>query len=105
MPLAQQEVPARLRQRFCLVCGYDGPELQGDGGDETYRCPACDADLYTRPPRSYAELEGLDVGSPVVNSLVASGSGGEQRARGLPAILARLLGLIRPTRAKTGQRA
>ncbi len=59
MPLAYQDVPARLRQRCCLICGYDGPELQGDIGDETYRCPACDADLYARPPRSYAELEGF----------------------------------------------
>jgi len=24
-----------------------------------FRCPACDADLYRRPARSYAELEGI----------------------------------------------
>ena len=63
MPLAYQDVPARLRQRCCLICGYDGPELQGDT-DGTYRCPACDADLYARPPRSYAELEGFIVQTP-----------------------------------------
>lgn len=25
----------------------------------TVRCPKCNADLYARPPRSYAEMEGL----------------------------------------------
>lgn len=64
MPLAYQDVPARLRQRCCLICGYDGPELQGDTAEGTYRCPACDADLYARPPRSYAELEGFIAGPP-----------------------------------------
>jgi len=59
MTIASQEVPAHRKQRCCLVCGYDGPELQGELRDLTYRCPACDADLYARPPRSYAELEGF----------------------------------------------
>lgn len=58
------ELPARLQARACLRCGYRGPELQGDLGERTYTCPACTEDLYTRPPRSYAELEGLDEASP-----------------------------------------
>lgn len=75
-------------QRRCLRCGHAGAELQrrsagaegGLGGgmlgrpggrarraDEAagvvdgvvLRCPVCGEDLYARPPRSYAELEGL----------------------------------------------
>jgi predicted RNA-binding Zn-ribbon protein involved in translation (DUF1610 family) len=57
-------LPARLQARTCLRCGYRGPELQGDQGERTYTCPACAEDLYTRPARSYAELEGLDEASP-----------------------------------------
>lgn len=53
--------PDRLRTRRCLSCGYAGPELQGDRGRITFRCPACAEDLYARPARSYAEMEGLDL--------------------------------------------
>jgi len=94
MPLAYQDVPARLRQRCCLVCGYDGPELQGESGEETYRCPACDADLYARPPRSYAELEGF-----VAESEPAAPGGERALAeikvrRGLPTWVSRLVGWL-----------
>jgi hypothetical protein len=50
----------RLQTRACLRCGYRGPELQGDRPEPPLVCPACGEDLYSRPPRSYAELEGLD---------------------------------------------
>lgn len=43
---------------MCLSCGYTGDELQSPES-EPLRCPECGEDLYTRPPRSYAELEGL----------------------------------------------
>ncbi len=44
---------------MCLGCGFDGPELQGERGSLTFVCPGCDADLYARPARSYAEMEGF----------------------------------------------
>lgn len=58
MPLIGTKVAPRHAQRLCLSCGYRGPELQGDSG--VFVCPSCGTDLYARPPRSYAELEGLD---------------------------------------------
>lgn len=51
---------ARLSKRMCLSCGYDGLELQR-GQPSCWTCPECHADLYSRPPRSYAELEGFQV--------------------------------------------
>lgn len=45
--------------RMCLDCGFDGPALQGKRGAMTFACPECGADLYARPARSYAELEGF----------------------------------------------
>ena len=59
MRTAKRKVPARLRTRTCLSCGYDGPSLQGHRGKVTFLCPCCGQDLYARPPRSYAEMEGL----------------------------------------------
>lgn len=44
---------------MCLGCGFDGRELQGERGRFTFVCPCCGEDLYARPPRSYAQLEGL----------------------------------------------
>jgi hypothetical protein len=97
MPLAYQEVPARLKQRCCLVCGYDGPELQGELHDGAYRCPACDADLYARPPRSYAELEGFVLGEGAGDgaSSKASGSVEIKVRRSFPLWLAGLLARLR----------
>ena len=43
--------------KTCLACGYRGPSLQGP--DRAVRCPSCGEDHYSRPPRSYAELEGF----------------------------------------------
>ena len=61
MRTAKRKVPARLRTRTCLSCGYDGPSLQGERGRTTFLCPCCGQDLYARPPLSYAEMEGLKV--------------------------------------------
>lgn len=33
--------------------------LQGDLSLTGFRCPSCGVDLYSRPPRTYAEMEGL----------------------------------------------
>lgn len=44
---------------MCVSCGFDGRDLQGERGQARIFCPRCGADLYSRRPRSYAELEGL----------------------------------------------
>ncbi|MGE3109608.1 MAG: hypothetical protein AB7G11_12700 [Phycisphaerales bacterium] len=49
----------RLHARMCLSCGYQGRELQQRDEASAYSCPFCGADLYARPARSYAEMEGL----------------------------------------------
>jgi hypothetical protein len=51
--------PGGSHVRRCLSCGHGGRSLQGERGRLIYACPACDADLYARPPMSYAEMEGL----------------------------------------------
>lgn len=48
-----------VSRRRCLDCGFDGATLQQNGSRTVYECPSCGADLYARPARSYAELEGL----------------------------------------------
>ena len=50
---------AYLNDRCCLTCGYRGRELQGRRGAERLVCPRCRQDLYARPARTYAEMEGL----------------------------------------------
>ena len=42
-----------------------------------FNCPSCKADLYARPPRSYAEMEGL-IDSPATNQ--------DQRSRSIPIV-------------------
>ncbi len=44
--------------RICRACGYGGRELQRRHLTQ-YFCPRCGCDLYARPPRSYAEMEGF----------------------------------------------
>lgn len=51
--------PAYLTDRCCLTCGFRGRELQGRRGRERLVCPQCRQDLYARPARTYAEMEGL----------------------------------------------
>lgn len=48
-------------RRRCLNCGFGGRSIQGADDCRRFRCPRCDADLYARPPRSYAEMEGLEL--------------------------------------------
>jgi hypothetical protein len=49
---------------MCLSCGFDGAAIQSDSREHGWQCPRCNADLYARPPRSYAELEGLNDPEP-----------------------------------------
>lgn len=59
---------ASITDRMCLACGYRGPELQPADTDGcvpgVFECPCCRADLYARPARSYAEMEGLPFPAP-----------------------------------------
>lgn len=55
-----QTIPQWVRRRVCLSCGFAGKSLQADAPQTCWTCPRCGVDLYQRPPRSYAEMEGLD---------------------------------------------
>jgi len=57
MPKLDHGAGKRMLAKTCLSCGYRGSSIQGRR--RAIRCPGCGADLYTRPPRSYAELEGF----------------------------------------------
>jgi len=59
MSALRHATPARVDRKMCLGCGFDGAELQGHLAHVRYQCPSCGHDLYARPPRSYAEMEGL----------------------------------------------
>ncbi len=59
MPLSTRVAPDRLQRRMCLSCGHDGPSLQREPLAAILVCPNCGADLYSRPPRTYAEMEAL----------------------------------------------
>ncbi len=59
MSFPGQVVPDRYTRKVCPCCGYDGTELQSDLSPQIYSCPSCHSDLYARPARSYAEMEGL----------------------------------------------
>lgn len=48
-----------MHTRVCLRCGHDGPEMQVDIASAPVACPRCGQDLWARPARSYAEMEGL----------------------------------------------
>lgn len=50
----------RNRAAVCLYCGYRGRAARRAKQDHIYFCPVCAGDWYSRPPRSYREMEGLD---------------------------------------------
>jgi hypothetical protein len=54
---------SRLHQRQCVACGYAGRFVERPG--QTH-CPRCSCDFIERPPRSYAEMEGIDQLEPSV---------------------------------------
>jgi hypothetical protein len=55
---------AALGKRCCCACGYNGrfaqvgPDRARESGAH---CPRCGCDFSERPPRSYAEMEGIDL--------------------------------------------
>ena len=55
------DIDRKLFVRRCVSCGYDGKLLRTP---DLERCPRCGTNLADRPPRSYAEMEGL-MGQPV----------------------------------------
>lgn len=55
----RESAPAWIHRKRCLYCGEDGRAIQAACRTAVFRCPRCMGDLYARPPRSYAELEGL----------------------------------------------
>ncbi|MFG0331509.1 MAG: hypothetical protein ACF8PN_16600 [Phycisphaerales bacterium] len=76
-----------LFRRICPQCGYDGREANQPGfpGGPT-GCPACGCDWDERPPRSYAEMEGL---APDPDRMIAELEEEEQtRAHGFERALA-----------------
>ena len=46
----------RHLRRRCVQCGLAADAIHSDHGDQ---CPRCGCNLAARPPRSYAEMEGL----------------------------------------------
>ena len=48
---------SRLHRRQCVACGYSG--LFVDRANQSH-CPRCSCDFAVRPPKSYAEMEGLE---------------------------------------------
>jgi hypothetical protein len=46
-----------------LYCGFSGEAVQ-PGPSQVFTCPRCLGDLYARPVRSYAEMEGLELAAP-----------------------------------------
>jgi hypothetical protein len=50
-------VSARHARRRCVGCGLAAEAITAT---QVHECPRCGCDLLARPPRSYAEMEGLD---------------------------------------------
>lgn len=71
----------RLAERFCPRCGYRGAELQGPRGVSVFVCNACGEDLYSRPARSYLEMEGLIDEHREAIAFVASSSASSDGAK------------------------
>jgi len=85
-------IDRRLLVRRCVACGYDGGMLLGG---QAHRCARCGCDLHNRPPRSYAEMEGL-IGQPITLSRPPARHVNEERAihRWLATLFFALIGLI-----------
>ena len=61
----------RHTRRRCVQCGLAADAISATQVDE---CPRCGCDLRSRPPRSYAEMEGLnelDAPSPAMVDALA----------------------------------
>jgi predicted RNA-binding Zn-ribbon protein involved in translation (DUF1610 family) len=95
MRATRPALSSRVHRKVCLACGYDGNAIQGHRAESTYACPNCGEDLYARPPRSYAELEGLDEDSvpipPAADRFRAHATNRRSVWRGLLSLLRRSL--------------
>lgn len=61
-------IDRRMLTRKCVCCGFDGAAINRPPPptpETPHRCPRCACDLNARPPRSYAEMEGL-LGTPSI---------------------------------------
>ena len=59
-----REAPALMRRhlrRRCVQCGLSADAIPAS---QPMECPRCGCDLAERPPRSYAQMEGLDADAP-----------------------------------------
>jgi hypothetical protein len=85
-----------LLRRRCVCCGYDGPSIRlALQQDLAAECPQCGCDFLERPPRSYAEMEGL-LGQPVTINAPLISAERQQRLihRWLAFLFVTLIGMI-----------
>jgi hypothetical protein len=85
-----------LLRRRCVSCGYEGPAVhQSRSRCVIAECPQCGCDFHERPPRSYAEMEGL-LGQPVTINAPTMSSERQQRLihRWLAFLFVTLIGMI-----------
>jgi hypothetical protein len=62
---------SRLHRRQCVACGYSGRFVDRVNQPE---CPRCGCDFAIRPPKSYAEMEGIDQLEPSMSRAVREGA-------------------------------
>ena len=78
-----------------MACGYRGAEVQSGYPVEVFVCPGCGCDLYTRPPRSFAEMEGVDSASGVISDRGIRGESSPNGHAASPVVVAaRWLGRV-----------
>ncbi len=89
-----------MHTKVCPRCGYHGWEVQPAASDEVradvFECPSCGGDLYARPPRSYAEMEGLAElpGSQRLAGVMPASESGCRSSGGLVGRVLRFLGCL-----------
>ena len=73
----------RHTRRRCVQCGLS---VEAISATQVHECPRCGCDLQARPPRSYAEMEGLfelDEPTPAMVDAVARARADAAAARWL----------------------
>jgi len=65
---------SRLHRRHCVACGYSGRFVDRTNQPQ---CPRCACDFAVRPPKSYAEMEGLDEAEPTARRRAHAGASSE----------------------------
>ncbi len=51
----------RRNDALCVYCGFRGRAATNARAKHIFHCPDCGGDWYSRPPRSYREMEALDL--------------------------------------------